>query len=113
MPDRYHALDSLRGFAMLLGVVLHAGEVTVTDATVGFVNREASPDYRVFLANAALTIENFSNQKSEGFGRARLTGQFMGSGPTTVAVSNGWMPTISALSPAGSPWSSEVNTPPR
>ncbi len=23
-PDRYHALDSLRGFAMLLGVVLHA-----------------------------------------------------------------------------------------
>jgi glucan biosynthesis protein C len=24
-PDRYHALDSLRGFAMLLGVLLHAG----------------------------------------------------------------------------------------
>ena len=24
-PDRYHALDALRGFAMLLGVLLHAG----------------------------------------------------------------------------------------
>lgn len=29
-PERYHALDSLRGFAMFLGVVLHAGISFVT-----------------------------------------------------------------------------------
>jgi hypothetical protein len=66
------------------GVVLHAREVAVTDATVGFVNKETTPEYRVFLAGAALTVDNFSNQKSEGFGHARLTGTFMGSGRTTV-----------------------------
>ena len=66
------------------GVVLHAREVAVTDATVGFVNKETTPEYRVFLAGAALTVDNFSNQKSEGLGHARLTGAFMGSGRTTV-----------------------------
>ena len=66
------------------GVVLHAREMRLTDATVGFVNKDRTPNYRVFLANANLTIENFSNQKSEGYGHARLTGRFMGSGRTAV-----------------------------
>jgi hypothetical protein len=66
------------------GVVLHAREVTIRDATVGFVNRDASPRYRVFIAETDLTIANFSNQKSEGYGHARLTGRFMGSGRTEV-----------------------------
>ena len=66
------------------GVVLHAREMKLTDANVSFVNKDAAPNYRVFLANTNLTIENFSNQKSEGYGHARLTGRFMGSGPTLV-----------------------------
>ena len=65
-------------------VVLHAREMKLTDATVGFVNKDSAPSYRVFLANTNLTIENFSNQKSEGYGHARLTGRFMGSGRTAV-----------------------------
>jgi hypothetical protein len=66
------------------GVVLHAREMKLTGATVGFVNKDREPHYRVFLANTDLTIENFSNQKSEGYGHARLTGRFMGSGRTSV-----------------------------
>jgi uncharacterized protein DUF748 len=66
------------------GVVLHAREMTMTNATVGFVNKDATPSYRVFLTSTNLTIENFSNQKSEGYGHARLTGRFMGSGQTLV-----------------------------
>ena len=66
------------------GVVLHAREMKLTDATVGFVNKDATPNYRVFIANTDLTVENFSNQKSEGYGHAVLTGRFMGSGRTLV-----------------------------
>ena len=66
------------------GVVLHAREMKLTDATVGFVNKDTTPTYRVFIANTDLTIQNFSNQKSEGYGQARLTGRFMGSGQTMV-----------------------------
>jgi hypothetical protein len=66
------------------GVVLHAREMKLTGATVGFVNKDSTPNYRVFLANTDLTIENFSNQKAEGYGHAHLTGRFMGSGQTTV-----------------------------
>jgi hypothetical protein len=65
-------------------VVLHAREMKLTDATVGFVNKDSTPNYRVFIANTDLTIENFSNQKSEGYGHAHLTGRFMGSGRTTM-----------------------------
>jgi Domain of Unknown Function (DUF748) len=66
------------------GVVLHARQMKLTDATVGFVNKDTTPNYRVFIANTNLTIANFSNQKSEGYGEAHLTGRFMGSGQTAV-----------------------------
>jgi hypothetical protein len=66
------------------GVVLHAREMKLTDATVGFRNKDATPNYRVFIANTNLTIENFSNQKSEGYGHAHLTGRFMGTGQTVA-----------------------------
>jgi uncharacterized protein DUF748 len=66
------------------GVVLHARQMKMADATVGFVNKDATPSYRVFIANTDLTIENFSNQKSDGYGHAHLTGRFMNSGRTVV-----------------------------
>jgi Domain of Unknown Function (DUF748) len=56
----------------------------VNDATVGFVNEEATPRYRVFLANTTLVMDNFSNQRTEGTATARLDGRFMGSGTTTA-----------------------------
>jgi Domain of Unknown Function (DUF748) len=66
------------------GVVLHAREMKMTGATVGFVNKDSTPGYRVFIANTDLTVENFSNQKAEGYGHAHLTGRFMGSGRTVI-----------------------------
>jgi hypothetical protein len=66
--------------------VLRARKVIVKDAAVGFVNENARPNYRVSLTHTNLTIENFSNQKSDGLGKVRLTGRFMDSGPTLVTA---------------------------
>jgi hypothetical protein len=40
----------------------------------------------VSLTHTNLTIENFSNQKSDGLGKVRLTGRFMDSGPLLVTA---------------------------
>jgi peptidoglycan/LPS O-acetylase OafA/YrhL len=42
-PDRYHALDSLRGFAMLLGVVLHAGISFMVNVPAFWTVRDRNP----------------------------------------------------------------------
>jgi Domain of Unknown Function (DUF748) len=68
------------------GVLLKARRVSLSGATVGFVNEQVSPRYRVFLADTDLVIENFSNHRTEGTATARLTGRFMGSGATTVSA---------------------------
>jgi hypothetical protein len=65
-------------------VLLKAKRISATGATVGFVNQEATPHYRVFLADTNLVIENFTNQRTEGTATARLDGRFMGTGVTTV-----------------------------
>ena len=67
-------------------IVLKARRINVNDATVGFVNEAAQPKYRVFLANTNLVIDNFTNQKSEGMGTAKLTGKLQGTGATTVTL---------------------------
>jgi hypothetical protein len=65
-------------------VLLKAKRIVANGATVGFVNEEASPHYRVFLADTSLVMENFTNQRTEGTGTARLDGRFMGSGIAAV-----------------------------
>jgi peptidoglycan/LPS O-acetylase OafA/YrhL len=42
-PDRYHALDSLRGFAMFLGVVLHAAISFMTSPPAFWTVRDRDP----------------------------------------------------------------------
>ena len=68
------------------GILLKARRIRAHGATVGFVNEEQTPRYRVFLAETDLLIENFSNQRSEGTATATLAGRFMGSGATTVSA---------------------------
>jgi len=65
-------------------VVLHAEDIRVVNGNVGFVNTNASPQYRVFIDEMNLTLKKFSNQRDEGYGRAMLTGRFLGSGATTI-----------------------------
>jgi Domain of Unknown Function (DUF748) len=67
-------------------ILLKARRISARGATVGFVNEEVNPRYRVFLADTDLTMENFSNQRTEGTATASLTGRFMGSGATAVTA---------------------------
>jgi len=68
------------------GVVLKARRLAVHGATVGFVNEQVTPRYRVFLADTNLVFENFTNQFTDGTATARLTGRFMGSGAISVSA---------------------------
>jgi hypothetical protein len=67
-------------------ILLRARRLSARGATVGFVNEEVTPHYRVFLADTDLVLENVSNQGSEGTATAKLTGRFMGSGATVVTA---------------------------
>jgi hypothetical protein len=57
---------------------LRINRVDVTRSTFVLVNRAASPEYRLELTDAELTLENLSNQRIEGAAVARLKGHFMG-----------------------------------
>jgi hypothetical protein len=56
----------------------------ILNSEVGFINRSANPDYRLFLADVNADVDNFSNRLEEGTGVVKITGKFMGSGPTVV-----------------------------
>ncbi|MDF3051974.1 MAG: hypothetical protein K0S19_79 [Geminicoccaceae bacterium] len=68
------------------GMLLRADQVRLTHSTLGFVNRAARPDYRLFLDGAEVDVQNFSNQLTEGTAGAKITGKFMGSGQTVVGA---------------------------
>ncbi len=63
-------------------VIVSNGKILHSD--VGFINKSTSPDYRVFLSDLDLEMHNFSNRPEDGMGTVKLTGSFMGSGPTKV-----------------------------
>jgi hypothetical protein len=66
------------------GLLLRIDRAFASQANVGFVNRAASPGYRVFLTDGELAMENLSNHFTEGEALALLKGRFMGSGATVV-----------------------------
>ncbi len=68
------------------GLLLRADQVSLVGSQLGFVNRAADPDYRLFLAEAEVQVRNFSNQLTEGAMVAKVTGTFMGSGRTVVGA---------------------------
>jgi len=70
-PDLHLRLDRLR----------------LVNGNVGFVNKTARQEYRVFLSDLEVELRNFSNQFTEGTGTAQLRGRFMGSGLTTASAS--------------------------
>lgn len=66
------------------GLLLRVDRAYASGANVGYVNKAASPSYRVFIADAELAMENLSNHFTEGTAVAVLNGKFMGSGATVV-----------------------------
>ncbi len=51
----------------------------------GLVNKSSDPPYRVFLTEADIELEHWSNQLSEETAIVRLTGLLMGSGETHIS----------------------------
>jgi len=78
--------DTAKEVANKPGILLKARRIRATGATVGFVNEQVAPHYRVFLADTDVVMENFTNQLTEGTATAKLTGRFMGSGATVVTA---------------------------
>jgi len=66
--------------------LLRIDRAKMLESEVGFVNTAVHPDYRVFMTNVNMELENFSNQFSEGTAYLKLTGKFMGSGLTQVSA---------------------------
>lgn len=58
----------------------------LANCDIGLVNKAKDPPYRVFLSNANLTVTNLSNQFVQGPALARLSGRFMGNGPTKATA---------------------------
>jgi hypothetical protein len=59
-------------------------EITIVNSEFGFVNQAATPEYRVFLADAEAALQHYSNRLQEGAASVQLRGKFMGNGETSV-----------------------------
>ncbi len=67
-------------------MLLRVDRLTLAGCTVGMVNENAAPPYRVFLAEADLRLTNLSNRFSQGPAEAELHGKFMGSGTASATA---------------------------
>lgn len=66
---------------------LAVGRLEVTGSTFGFVNRAASPPYRLQVTDTDITLQHLSNQPRDGRATVSLQGQLMGRGPTRITAS--------------------------
>lgn len=66
--------------------LLRIDHAKILNSEFGFVNTAAKPDYRVFMTDVNMGLENFSNQFSEGTAYVKVTGKFMGSGLTHASA---------------------------
>jgi hypothetical protein len=80
------AVDRAQQVIDVPNVRLAARRISIKDATLGFVNEDVQPRYRVYLSDIDAQIENFTNQLTEGTMTARVTARFMGSGETAVSA---------------------------
>lgn len=63
---------------------LRLEKLTLTDCELGFVNKAKSPPYRLFLAGTNLEATNFSDNFKNGPATVKVTGRFMGTGPSNA-----------------------------
>src|SRR6266545_2289711 len=79
-------LEAAKQVANKPDIELRIDRLDITTSTLGFVNRAATPEYRLVLSNTNLTVENLSNQRLEGTAVVRLRGRFMGTGDTAATM---------------------------
>ena len=75
-----------RQMANAPAVQLRIDRLDVVKSTFGFLNRAASPPYRVARTDADIRVERLSNQARDGRASVSLNGQLMGSGPTRLTA---------------------------
>ena len=68
------------------GILLKIDRLRMLDSYLGYVNEDAEPHYRLYLADTDVTLQNLSNQEKRGTATAELKGKFMGSGATTASA---------------------------
>ena len=62
------------------GLQLRLDRLRLVNGNLGFVNKTAREEYRVFVSDLEVELQNFSNHFTEGAGTVRIRGRFMGSG---------------------------------
>jgi hypothetical protein len=80
------SLEAARGAVNKPDLDLRIDRLDITRSTLGFVNRAATPEYRLVLTDTNLTVENLGNQRQQGPAMIRLKGRFMGTGDTVVTM---------------------------
>ena len=66
------------------GLLLRVDQMNLKNCTVGMVNKDATPAYRVFLSDLDFNLTNFSNHFSQGPASVKMNAKFMGNGPTNA-----------------------------
>ena len=59
--------------------------ISIVGGELGFVNQAAQPEYRVYLADADLSLEQYSSQLRDGPMSMMIRGKFMGTGETQIS----------------------------
>ena len=59
-------------------------QLKILNSEVGFVNEATAPTYRLYLTDAEIDLENYSNQLRDGPAFFNLKGKFMGTGGTDI-----------------------------
>jgi Domain of Unknown Function (DUF748) len=78
--------DAAKQAATASSTELRIDRLEVVKSTFGFTNQAAKPPYRLQLTDTALTVEALGNQRQNGPAVARLTGQLMGRGETSLTA---------------------------
>lgn len=65
-------------------VVFRLDKFEILHSTLGLINRTKTPAYRLSLTDANLRVTNLSNHATQAPAVAKLTGKFMGSGPSVA-----------------------------
>jgi hypothetical protein len=66
--------------------LVRVDQVRIDGGELGFVNQAATPAYRVYLTDADVSLEHYSNQFREGPASMAIHGKFMGTGETQISA---------------------------
>jgi len=86
MARAHQAANAARQAANTSSAELRIDRLDVLKSTFGFTNQTAKRAYRLHLTDANLTVEHLGNQGQSGPAVARLTGQLMGRGQTSLTA---------------------------